>query len=53
MHAEVVLKRYRTPTPNSEDTPEIGEHGDGNNWNQSRHLFDVAVTILLKLRPKG
>ena len=41
--AEVILRRFRTPTPAQEEDPEIGQHGDGDSWRQLRNLFDAAV----------
>jgi hypothetical protein len=41
--AEVILRRFRTPTPKQDEGPEVGQHGDGDSWRQLRFLFDAAV----------
>jgi hypothetical protein len=43
-NAEVILKRFRTPTPTQDEDVEIGQHGDGNSWKDIRNLYDAAVT---------
>jgi hypothetical protein len=41
---EVILKRFRTPTPTQDEDVEIGQHGDGNSWKDVRNLYNAAVT---------
>jgi hypothetical protein len=43
MDAQVILKRFRTPTSEQATTPEFSEVGNGNSWRQLRKLFDAAV----------
>jgi hypothetical protein len=42
-NASVVLRRFQTPTPQQDETADIGEHGDCNSWKHIRNLLDVAV----------
>jgi hypothetical protein len=43
MDAQVILKRFRTPTSEQATTPEFLDVGDGSSWGQLRKLFDAAV----------
>jgi hypothetical protein len=42
-HADVVLRRFKTPTPQRDTSPTIEPQGDGSSWRQLRNLFESAV----------
>jgi hypothetical protein len=42
-YAEVVLQRFKTPTPQRDTSPKIESQGDGSSWRQLRNLFESAV----------
>jgi hypothetical protein len=50
--ASVVLQRFRTPSPQQDETTEIREHGDGDSWKHVRKLFDAAVPDKSKVEAK-
>ena len=41
--ADVVLRRFRTPTPEQATSPEISQQGDGSSWKDLQNLIKVAV----------
>jgi hypothetical protein len=41
--AEVIVQRFRTPTPEQDEGPETRKQGDRDSWRQLRILFDAAV----------
>jgi len=44
MDAEVVLKRFNSTTSQRDRSPQIGENGDGDSWNELRKFWAVAVS---------
>jgi hypothetical protein len=50
--AEVVLKRFKTTTPQDFEDTETAQLGDGGTWNELRNLLRVAVTDTSKVEAK-
>jgi hypothetical protein len=44
MNAEIVLQRFNNHSAQQDGDAEIGEHGNGDTWDQLRNLFESAVT---------
>jgi hypothetical protein len=51
-NASVILRRFKTPTPQQDETADIGEHGDCNSWKHIRNLLDVTVPDKSKVETK-
>ncbi|RYN74719.1 hypothetical protein AA0120_g12237 [Alternaria tenuissima] len=52
MDAEVVLQRFNNRTSEQDEDAEIGEHGDGDTYNQLRKIFDAAVADKAKVEAR-
>jgi hypothetical protein len=51
--AEVVLKRFKTTTPQDFEDTETAQLGDGSTWNELRDLLRVAVADTSKVEAKA
>jgi hypothetical protein len=49
----VVLKRFKTTTPQDFEDTETAQLGDGSTWNELRNLLRVAVTDTSKVEAKA
>jgi hypothetical protein len=52
-NAEVVLKRFKTATPQGFEDTETAQLGDGSTWNELRNLLRAAVTDTSKVEAKA
>jgi hypothetical protein len=53
MDAQVILKRFNKHPQQQDETPEIGQHGDGDSWRELRKIFDVAGGDKSKVEARG
>jgi hypothetical protein len=52
MDAEVVLKRFKTTTPEQDEASKLGQYGDGDSWIQLRIFSNAAVADKAKAEAK-